>query len=250
MENGFAKSVVFGPDGKTVADAYQSTSGSGVVLWDWSARNRLADDLLRVAAGEYKGMPDFSADGETVVAAYSIDGRGNGRVAVWAVARRKRLADWAIVALGLGLNHFTAIAWPATVVGGLAALIENPTVAPNEMLSNSKAISDLRASADQGIPYVMLAGNNSIISAATSSTDSRTASPLGRLIARLCGAQNRRRAKSPGSTDLGLHKQRRDISLQGSDEEWLLVEDLETTENSRNDLAVKGNKDATRLSIT
>ena len=35
--------------------------------------------------------------------------------------------DWATVALGLGLNHITAIAWPASVVGGLAAWIENPT---------------------------------------------------------------------------------------------------------------------------
>ncbi len=32
------------------------------------------------------------------------------------------------------------------------------------------------------------------------------------------------------------------LCWQDSDEEWLLVEDLETTENSRNDLAVKGNK--------
>ncbi len=33
------------------------------------------------------------------------------------------------------------------------------------------------------------------------------------------------------------------LCWQGSDEEWLLVEDLETTENSRSDLAVNGKED-------
>ena len=39
---------------------------------------------------------------------------------------------------GSGLNHLTAIPWPASVVSGLAALMENPTVALNEMLPTSK----------------------------------------------------------------------------------------------------------------
>ena len=49
-----------------------------------------------------------------------------------------RIFDWATVALGLGLNHLTAIAWPASVVGGLAAQIENPTVALKEMLPGAE----------------------------------------------------------------------------------------------------------------
>ena len=56
-----------------------------------------------------------------------------------------RIVDWATVALALGLNHLTAIAWPASVVGGLAAWMENPTVALNEMLSSSKVLADLKA---------------------------------------------------------------------------------------------------------
>jgi len=96
-----------------------------------------------------------------------------------------RIVDWATVALALGLNHLTAIAWPASVVGGLAARIENPTVALNEMLSSSKVLADLKASADPGIPYVMLAGNTSIIPPATSVPDQQRGSLLGRLLARL-----------------------------------------------------------------
>jgi hypothetical protein len=96
-----------------------------------------------------------------------------------------RMFDWATVALALGLNHLTAIPWPASVVGWLAARIENPTVALHEMLSGSKVLADLRASADPGIPYVVLAGNTSIIPAATQSPDVQTGSLLGRLLARL-----------------------------------------------------------------
>ncbi len=93
--------------------------------------------------------------------------------------------DWATVALGLGLNHLTAIAWPASVVGGLAAWIENPTVALNEMLPTSKVLEALKQSPDPGIPYVMLAGNTSIIPAAAESSNGGNASLLARLLTRL-----------------------------------------------------------------
>ena len=96
-----------------------------------------------------------------------------------------RVVDWATVALGLGLNQLTAIAWPASVVVGLAALIENPTVGLHEMLSDSGVLEQLKQSPDPGIPYVMLAGNTSIITAATEATDPQRGSLLGRLLARL-----------------------------------------------------------------
>jgi len=96
-----------------------------------------------------------------------------------------QVADWATVALGLGLNHLTAIAWPASVVAGLAAWMENPTVALNEMLPKSKVLADLKQSPDPGIPYVMLAGNTSIIPAAVAASDGDKASVFARLLSRL-----------------------------------------------------------------
>jgi hypothetical protein len=93
--------------------------------------------------------------------------------------------DWATVALGLGLNHLTAIAWPASVVAGLAAWMENPTVALNEMLSTSKVLADLKQSPDPGIPYVMIAGNTSIIPAAVAAPELGKASAFARLMSRL-----------------------------------------------------------------
>jgi hypothetical protein len=95
-----------------------------------------------------------------------------------------RVFDWATVALALALNHLTAIAWPASVASGLAVWMENPTVALNEMLPTSKFLSELKQSPDPGIPYVMLAGNTSIIPAAVAASDSK-ASVFARLLTRL-----------------------------------------------------------------
>lgn len=97
-----------------------------------------------------------------------------------------RVVDWATVALAVGLNHLTVIAWPSSVLGGLTTLTEkSPTVALNEMLGNSRVLADLAASPDPGIPYVMLAGNTSLIPAAVVASDPKTVSVLGRLLARL-----------------------------------------------------------------
>ena len=105
--------------------------------------------------------------------------------------------DWATVALGLGLNHLTAIAWPASVVGGLAKWIENPTVALNEMLPTSKVLEALKQSPDPGIPYVMLAGNTSIIPAAAESSNGGKASLLARLLTRLTSPELLHKVANP-----------------------------------------------------
>src|SRR5262249_2710212 len=89
------------------------------------------------------------------------------------------------VALGLGLNHLTAIPWPATVVGGLAAWMENPKATLNEMLPTSKVLAKLKYNPDPGIPYVLLAGNTSLIPPAVAAPGAGKASLLARLLARL-----------------------------------------------------------------
>jgi pimeloyl-ACP methyl ester carboxylesterase len=96
-----------------------------------------------------------------------------------------RVFDWATVTLGLALNHLTAIAWPATVLGGLATWMENPTVALNEMLPDAPVLSELNQSEDPGIPYVMLAGNTSLIPAARAVPDATKGSAFARLLTRL-----------------------------------------------------------------
>jgi pimeloyl-ACP methyl ester carboxylesterase len=95
-----------------------------------------------------------------------------------------RVADWATLALAFGLNQLTVIAWPAAILGGLTALIENPLGALNEMAPHSPFLDSLAANADPAVPYVGLAGNTSLIPAATV-PDPQKGSLLDRLLARL-----------------------------------------------------------------
>lgn len=96
-----------------------------------------------------------------------------------------RVADWAMLALGFGLNQLTAVPWTATVIGRLSRLVESPTVALNQMLSTSELLANLKKSDDPGIPYYLLAGNTSIIQAASESPDPENSSILARLLKRL-----------------------------------------------------------------
>jgi pimeloyl-ACP methyl ester carboxylesterase len=110
-----------------------------------------------------------------------------------------RVFDWATVALGLALNHLTVIAWPATAVAGLAAWMENPTVALNEMLTNAPVLAELNKSPDPGIPYHLVAGNTSLIPAAVAAPDGGTAStsPLPRLLTRLTSPELLHKVANP-----------------------------------------------------
>jgi hypothetical protein len=94
------------------------------------------------------------------------------------------VVDWALMALGFGLNHLTTIPWPASVLGSLAGVLEKPTVSLQEMLPTAPVLVELNQSADPKIPYVMLAGNTSLIPAATVS-EGAGGSLLSRLLARL-----------------------------------------------------------------
>lgn len=96
-----------------------------------------------------------------------------------------KVVDWATMAIALGLNQLTAIPWPSAVLGLLQKSAESPTVALYQMTAGSDVLKALAATDDPGIPYVMLAGNTSIIPAATQVTDPRKGSRLSRLFARL-----------------------------------------------------------------
>jgi hypothetical protein len=108
-----------------------------------------------------------------------------------------RVVDWATIALAASLNQLTAIPWPASVLGGLTALIERPTVALDQMAPTSDFLKTLAASPDPGIPYHMLAGNTSIIPAATAVADTSKGSMLGRLLGRLASPDLIRSVANP-----------------------------------------------------
>ncbi|MEH2332883.1 caspase family protein [Nostoc sp.] len=90
--------------------------------------------------------------------------------------------DWAKLTLGIGLNRLSTVAWPATVLIGLMGILEkNIRVALAELNPNSDFLKFLAASEDPGIPYSIIAGNTSIISAALEQQLEKKSSILERL---------------------------------------------------------------------
>lgn len=76
------------------------------------------------------------------------------------------IQEFATVALAIGLNNLSAIAWPASVLSTLVAMVESVDVTLDQMKPGSDFLKTLQASPDPGIPYTILAGNTSIIPAA------------------------------------------------------------------------------------
>jgi ABC-type branched-subunit amino acid transport system substrate-binding protein/uncharacterized caspase-like protein len=92
--------------------------------------------------------------------------------------------DLATLALGIGLNSLSSVAWPVKILGCLVSAIEAVDVTLDQMKPNSDFLKDLAASPDPGIPYSVIAGNTSIIRAATEQKGEQT-SRLKRLIQKL-----------------------------------------------------------------
>src|SRR5262249_61541026 len=74
-KEGGVQSVVFNPDGKTIAARYgrDFSSNNGVVIWDVAAGKRLVDEPLAVKEGNVQNVA-FSPDGKTIAGGFV--GRG------------------------------------------------------------------------------------------------------------------------------------------------------------------------------
>ncbi len=94
------------------------------------------------------------------------------------------LEDFATTAIALGLNAFTAAAWPARILGGLVGAIEYVDVTLDQMRPGSPFLASLAAGEDPRIPYTILAGNTSTILHGVGEDDAQ-ASALRRLLDRL-----------------------------------------------------------------
>lgn len=91
---------------------------------------------------------------------------------------------WATAALGLALNSLPVLGWPGSVLSSLLGAIEATDVTLDQMAPGSQLFEALDASDDPGIPYVVLAGNTSLIPAALAQTENEQGL-LARLLSRL-----------------------------------------------------------------
>ena len=71
--------------------------------------------------------------------------------------------DWAVAAIGIGLNKLGALFWPAATLGSLLAKFEEAAGRSLEqMQAGSRLLTDLAASNDPGVRYLIVAGNTSL----------------------------------------------------------------------------------------
>ena len=94
-----------------------------------------------------------------------------------------RVQDWATTVLAVGLNELSKVIWPASVLAGLIQAVEAVDVTLDQMVPDSGFLKDLHASPDPRVPYLMIAGNTSLIPATIRDEERR--SRLRRLLVRL-----------------------------------------------------------------
>jgi hypothetical protein len=100
------------------------------------------------------------------------------------------LRDWATTALAVGLNELSRVAWPSSELSSLVRAVEAADVRLEQSVPGSDFLRRLNASPDPGVPYILIAGNTSLIPE-TSGGDARTVQ-RSRLLARLWHDQETR----------------------------------------------------------
>jgi hypothetical protein len=95
------------------------------------------------------------------------------------------IQGWATIALGIGLNALSILAWPAGILAGLVGAVEAVDVTLDEMHPGSSFYNSLETSPDPGIPYVVIIGNTSIRPTTAETGPVEEESTFARLLRRL-----------------------------------------------------------------
>ncbi|BAZ69446.1 MAG: caspase family protein [Pelatocladus maniniholoensis HA4357-MV3] len=95
--------------------------------------------------------------------------------------------DFIFTILVFGLNQLSAIVWPAKVVADLLEYLENNNHSLEQMHPDSDLLKQLAENPDPGVPYTIVAGDRSLVRAATEMQLDKQSSPLQRLMSRLFG---------------------------------------------------------------
>lgn len=93
--------------------------------------------------------------------------------------------DWAIMLIGLAINHLLPSNWPLEALGGLLQLIENIDITLDQVKPDSDFLKKLASAPDPGVPYTLIAGNTSILSEALASNNDGQDSRAGRFLAHM-----------------------------------------------------------------
>ncbi|GAB1542209.1 hypothetical protein NUACC21_48830 [Scytonema sp. NUACC21] len=111
--------------------------------------------------------------------------------------------DWVFAALGIGLNQLSAIVWPTKVVALLLKLLESNDFSLEQMQPDSPFLKAIATNPDPQVPYTIVVGNRSLMSAISDDTSN----PISRLMQKLFG-------KAVDTVvDLAFFKQPNDIAV-------------------------------------
>ena len=92
------------------------------------------------------------------------------------------IQQWATVGLGLALNGLASTIWPVKALSLFMAALEKVDVTLDQVQPGSEVLKSLAMSDDPHVPYVLLAGNTSLIPQALEGGDDSRA---GRLLSKL-----------------------------------------------------------------
>jgi pimeloyl-ACP methyl ester carboxylesterase len=95
--------------------------------------------------------------------------------------------DLVFTILVFGLNQLAAITWPAKVVANLLEYLETNNHSLEQMHPDSEFLTQLAQNPDPGVHYTIVAGDRSLVPAATETQPEKQSSPLQRLMSKLFG---------------------------------------------------------------
>ncbi|WP_051470052.1 caspase family protein [Fischerella sp. PCC 9605] len=95
--------------------------------------------------------------------------------------------DLVFAALGFALNQLSAIVWPAKIVAELLEYLEANDFSLEQMQPDSTVLAQLAENPDPHVPYTIIAGDRSLVPAATEIQPAKQSSPVQRLLQKLFG---------------------------------------------------------------
>jgi hypothetical protein len=101
------------------------------------------------------------------------------------------LRDWSSAVLALGLNQFTSMVWPASVLRGLVRATRSAGDSIEQLRRGSSFLQSLNDGVGPAIPYLMIAGTSSLVPRALSPEPSGQ-SPFDRLLSRVIDSADSR----------------------------------------------------------
>ncbi len=73
-----------------------------------------------------------------------------------------KIQDWAFIALGIGLNQLSTVAWPANIIAALLAFLEANDNAFDQMTIQSDFMQTIANNTDPNVKYTIIAGDRNI----------------------------------------------------------------------------------------